>query len=176
MTARLPPEAFEVYYALGPGRQISQVAERYGVSPIVARTTAVRERWEEQARERDDARRYAARAEIPEYSARVDQEHLDALRDLRARAMQALSEMPFEKMADVIQALKLAIGKEREILGLDVPKSPAVSLTINQLERLPSREEVGATIAELYQLGVQRGLIHQAALPGGDDARPAESA
>ncbi len=44
---RIPPEAFETYVRLGPGRSYRQVAEHYGVSKRAITSFAAREGWPE---------------------------------------------------------------------------------------------------------------------------------
>ena len=40
---KLPPDTFEFYYALGPGRSYRQVAEHFGVSKTAVANLAERE-------------------------------------------------------------------------------------------------------------------------------------
>ena len=44
---RLPPEAFETYVSLGPGRSYAKVAEEYGVSKRTVTRAADHENWQE---------------------------------------------------------------------------------------------------------------------------------
>ncbi len=46
MQKKIPPEAFEYYFALGPGRSYRTVAEHFGVSKTAVANAAEREGWQ----------------------------------------------------------------------------------------------------------------------------------
>ncbi len=43
---KIPPEAFDFYFSLGPGRSYQTVAERFGVSKRAVTNLAKREDWQ----------------------------------------------------------------------------------------------------------------------------------
>ena len=62
--AKIPADAFDHYFALGPGRSYQAVAEKYGVTKRSITKLAKRENWqrrlhdvEAKARERSDERK-----------------------------------------------------------------------------------------------------------------------
>ena len=47
MAAKIPPDAFEYYLGLGPGRSYGAVAEKYDVTKRAVTKLAAREKWQE---------------------------------------------------------------------------------------------------------------------------------
>ncbi len=47
MSAKIPPDAFEYYLGLGPGRSYGAVAEEYGVTKRAVTKLAARENWQQ---------------------------------------------------------------------------------------------------------------------------------
>ena len=71
---RIPPEAFETYVRLGPGRSYRQVAEHYNVSKRAVTSFAARENWPARlAKVEDEAR------------AETDKRAVDALTEMNQR-------------------------------------------------------------------------------------------
>ncbi len=126
MSGRIPPNAFEYYVALGPGRSYRAVAERFGVSKRAVTKHATKENWptrlaqvEEDARQRSDERAADALQEMNE-------RHLKIAKALQGRALEALSKAPLESTRDVIRALDLGVRQERLIRGEPTERSASV--------------------------------------------------
>lgn len=51
MASKIPPSAFSDYLAMGVGRSYEALAKRYGCSKKCVTQRAVKERWQERARE-----------------------------------------------------------------------------------------------------------------------------
>lgn len=47
MKGKIPPDAFDVYLAMGPGRSYQAVASRYSVTKKSVTKRAIRDRWQE---------------------------------------------------------------------------------------------------------------------------------
>ena len=61
MSRKIPTDAFDHYFSMGPGRSYQAVADKYGVSKRAVTYAAKREEWpkrlmdiEQQAREKSD--------------------------------------------------------------------------------------------------------------------------
>jgi hypothetical protein len=124
---KLPPDAFDLYFSLGPGRSYQAVAERYGVTKRAVTNLAKREDWqgrlariEAEARERADQKKVDAREAMNE-------RHLQSARFLQGKALAALREMPLDKPLAAVKALDVGIRQERLILG-EPSERTAVSL------------------------------------------------
>jgi hypothetical protein len=116
---KIPQDAFEFYFSLGPERSYEQVAGRYGVTKRAVTKLAARERWQERL-EKVEA----------EARSRSDQKKVEALEAAKERHMQALRPGPREgdrgpardahrldSPADAIRAIGLAVREMRVELG-----------------------------------------------------------
>lgn len=117
MARRLPPEAFDVYVSLGPGRSYESVAQHFGVSKRTVTNRALQESWqdrlvvlERKARERSDAVLVTAISEMTE-------RHLKTLKVIQRKALETLAALPLSTAMHAVRALDLALRQEREILG-----------------------------------------------------------
>jgi hypothetical protein len=45
---KIPPDAFDFYFSLGPGRSYQAVAEEYGVTKRAVTKVTANERWQDQ--------------------------------------------------------------------------------------------------------------------------------
>lgn len=117
MAKKLPPDAFDYYFSLGPGRSYQAVAAKYGASKRAVTLLAKRENWqrrllevEAKARERSDQRKVETIDEMNE-------RHLKALKFLFAKAIENLQRAPLEKSPAAVRALEVVIRSERTIRG-----------------------------------------------------------
>ena len=114
---KIPTDAFNHYFSLGPGRSYQAVAERYGVSKRAVTDLAKRENWqrrlldiEAKAREEGDKKNTQALKAVHE-------RQLQSLRLVQRRAIERLRETPIESAAEAARALAQAIKQENVILG-----------------------------------------------------------
>jgi len=132
MTNRIPPDAFDWYVALGPGRSYRAVAERYGVSKRAVTKHAVKDKWAErldkieaEAREKSDKRLIES---IEEMRSR----HIKTLRAIHSRALSALKQYPLTSGMEAIRAAELAIKLERLVVGEPTERS---ALSVEEVTR-----------------------------------------
>jgi len=114
---KIPPDAFEYYLSLGPGRSYQAVAAKYEVSKRAVVDLAKRERWQGRVAEIEARARQAATDKAVETLEAVKVRHLKALRVIQAKALEALRAMPLETAIDAVRALDLSIRQERVVLG-----------------------------------------------------------
>jgi hypothetical protein len=116
-TKKLPADAFEYYFGLGPGRSYRAVAEHYGAAKTTVADTAQKEKWQARITERERKAREAADQKAVETLADVNDRHLRMFRTIEAKALEALRAMSLERASDAVRALDIAIKGERLILG-----------------------------------------------------------
>jgi hypothetical protein len=117
MARKLPVDAFDFYFALGPGRSYQAVATRYGTTKRAVTNLAVRERWQERAAELEQKARESAAKKTMETLEEVNLRHLKVLRTLEAKAIEGMRNLSIETPADILRALDLALKQTRLILG-----------------------------------------------------------
>ncbi|MBN1443720.1 MAG: hypothetical protein JXA90_13505 [Planctomycetes bacterium] len=113
MPSKLPFEAFDYYYSLGPGRSYTAVAEYYGVSKRAVTSRALKERWQERILDVERQARENVNKKCAETLEEMTERHLRVLKAIQARALEALRAMPLESAMDAVRALGLAIKEER---------------------------------------------------------------
>jgi hypothetical protein len=117
MARKLPVDAFDFYFALGPGRSYQAVATRYGTTKRAVTNLAVRERWQERAAELEQKARESAAKKTMETLEEVNLRHLKVLRTLEAKAIEGMRNLSIDTPADILRALDLALRQTRVILG-----------------------------------------------------------
>ena len=127
MQKKIPPDAFEYYFALGPGRSYRAVADHVGVSKTAVAKAAERENWQRRVAERDEQARQASEEKALETIEEKRKEHLKLLRVMRLKAIDVLQRMPLEKPMDGIKTLDRVIRLERVVFG-DPSERTAVSV------------------------------------------------
>ena len=117
MKKRVPPDAFDYYFALGVDRSHRAVAARYEVSKQTITKIAKRDRWRERLTEIEEKARKSLAQKSVESMEQVTQRHLQTLKVIQTKALQALKSMPLTGAMDAVRALDLSIAKERLIRG-----------------------------------------------------------
>lgn len=110
---KLPPDAFDYYYSLGPGRSYQAVAEHCGVAKRTVTSLAKRENWQgrlaeiaAKVRERSDQRKV-------EMEAQEKERRLKALRLLLGKSIQKLAQTEINSTGDAIRGLGTAVRELR---------------------------------------------------------------
>jgi len=124
---KIPPDAFEFYYGLGPGRSYQAVADHYDVTKRAVTAFAGRNGWterldaiEQEAREKSDKR-------IVESLDEMNERHLKLVRVIQGKALEALKAMPIRSAVEADKAIDMTIRQERVIRG-EASERTAVSL------------------------------------------------
>ena len=114
---RIPHDAFDYYFSLGPERSYVQVASRYGFSKRAIVKVAKRERWQERiAKVEADSKAKADEKKAETLQAQKEQ-HLQALRLVLAKGVEALLRMQLVEPSDTLRAIGLAVRELRVELG-----------------------------------------------------------
>ncbi len=117
MSKRIPPDAFDFYFAIGPERSYERVAEKYGVSKRSVTSRAKREGWQRRILELESKARETADKKIRESMEEHVERNLTALRFIKAKAIETLKRMPIESAMDAVRAYQSSLREERLILG-----------------------------------------------------------
>lgn len=123
MRHKIPPDAFEHYRDLGPGRTYRAVAAKYGVSLRGVTKRALRENWQGRLAKIEADARHASDERAADDLHAVDDRHLRVCRAIQARALDALRSMPLNSGMAAVRALDISIKIERGILGRDTEDS-----------------------------------------------------
>jgi hypothetical protein len=114
---KIPADAFDYYFSLGPSRSYRAVAEHYSVTKRAVTNLAKREDWQHRLVEvENEARARADKKKVDSLEAVTDR-HLKALRLVFGKGIEALRNMPIDTPADAMRAIALAIREERVALG-----------------------------------------------------------
>ncbi len=115
--AKIPPDAFETYAAMGPARSYDALARKFHVTKRAIGKRAAKEKWqdrlaaiEQKARERMDEK-------LTETMEAVNARHLKIFRMVQGKALQALQSMALTSGDAAVRALDVAVRGERLILG-----------------------------------------------------------
>ena len=133
MTRAIPPEAFELYFSLGPSRSYSAVAEEYGVTKRAVAKAADREQWQKRLSERERKAREIAEKNAVETLEAINRRHLAAVRTIQGKALEALRGMSLSTAMEAVRALELGIKQERLIVG--EPSERAAVSVEDKIER-----------------------------------------
>ncbi len=117
MSAKIPPDAFEYYLGLGPGRSYGAVAENYGVTKRAVTKLAAREKWQERILKIERKARRASDDKAAETLEQMNDRHLKSLRVIQGKALEALKAMPLNTAMEGARCLDLGIKQERVIRG-----------------------------------------------------------
>ena len=136
---KIPPDAFEVYAAMGPGRGYQGLADRYGVSKRSIVKRATKERWQERLAEIERKARERSDAKAVETLEAMKTRHLRTLQAVLGRALETLKAMPLDNAMDAVRAIDLVLKQERAIRTVDPSEALAKSVqetTREEIDRL----------------------------------------
>ena len=115
--ARIPPEAFDHYFKLGPARSYDAVARRFGVTKRAVTKCARRERWQQRVVELERKTRAETERRVVESGSELIERHLKLVKFIQAKALERLKSSPIENTRDAVRALDIALKHERELRG-----------------------------------------------------------
>ena len=143
MSKRIPPEAFETYVSLGPGRSYRQVAEDHGVTKRAITSFARRENWSARLAKVESEARVETDKRAVDGLTEMNQRHTKIAKALQGKALEALKDMPLESARDVIRALDLGVRQERLILGEPTERQATVEeVTKREIRELLVADDV----------------------------------
>ena len=94
MKRKIPTNAFEVYFAMGPGRSYDALAERFKVSKQAITKTATKERWQERVAEIEQRVQADSKERVVDLLNEMNERHLRVLRAIQAKALETLKDVP----------------------------------------------------------------------------------
>ncbi len=165
MIRRIPDDAFEEYFALGPERSYRRLAEKLGVSKQAISKRAKEDRWQQRIQEREERTREAVATRVEESIEALNARHLKILKAVQAKALEALKGLSMAKAGDVIRALEMSIRQERVIRG--EPGGGigiSVDVTNHQVAvgpPVPENDALGMSIYRLSELARSHGLMDE---------------
>jgi hypothetical protein len=114
---RIPHDAFEFYFSLGPERSYEKVAARYGVTKRAVTKHAAHEDWQRRLEKVEAEARAKADQKKVEALDAAKELHMQALRLVLGKGIDALRNMRIDSAAGAIRAVGLAVREMRVELG-----------------------------------------------------------
>jgi hypothetical protein len=145
---KIPPEAFNFYFELGPSRSYEAVATRYQVSKRAISKVAAQEGWQERLQALDRRAKERAEEKMLETLEDMNLRQLKVLRFIQNKAIEALKSMPLDSAMDAVRAFTLSLDKERLIRG-----EPTDRNVVNVEEIIRGQHERWMVPAEVRENG-----------------------
>ena len=117
MAKKIPTDAFDFYFSLGPSRSYQAAADKYGASKRAVVGVAKREDWQRRLSEVEAKAREAGDKKKSESLAASKEHHLQALRLVLVKGIEGLRQMQINEPMDAIRAIGLAVREIRVELG-----------------------------------------------------------
>jgi hypothetical protein len=114
---KLPADAFEAYFALGPNRSYAAVAEKFGVSRKAVGNAATRERWNERIAERERKAQERMDAKAVDELVAMRERHLKIAGALQRKGLEALNALPMQTSLQAMKAILAGLAEERLARG-----------------------------------------------------------
>ena len=154
MVRKLPKDAFQFYFGLGPDRSYQVVADHFGITKRAVTNRARQEEWQKRMAEMEAKARQGAERRIVETLEDMNSRHIKSLRIIQARALEALRNMPLESAMEAVRALDIGIRQERLVRG-----EPSERTAIN-VEEVVRREHTRWMKIEDNEQGEQQEQQH----------------
>jgi len=135
---KIPTNAFEYYFSLGPGRSYQAVAAHYVVTKQAITKVAQKERWAERLAELEVQARQRSTERAAETLEEMNERHLKILRAVLNKAIEGLKAVPVSTAKDILRALEMVIRQERLIRGQpdDRPEMSLEEITRREIATL----------------------------------------
>jgi hypothetical protein len=114
---KLPPDAFDFYFAQGPGRSYAAVAKEYGASKRAVVNLANREGWRQRISSLERQARERVEAKAVESLEAMQSKHLKTLQVVLGKALETLRAQPLETAMEAVRAIEMVIKQERAARG-----------------------------------------------------------
>ena len=115
--AKIPTDAFDYYFSLGPGRSYQAVAGKFGVSKRAVTKCADREGWQQRLRDLERKARERSDDKIVESIDAMNSRHLKIWQVVQGRALEALKTYSLQDAMAAVRALDLSLKGERVVRG-----------------------------------------------------------
>jgi transposase-like protein len=138
---KVPPDAFETYVGLGPGRSYQALADKLGVHKRTIVRHAKKEKWTERLTSIQEQARTSTDKKLAETLEEQHARHLKLLRAMSVRAATALRDFPLTTGMEAMRAAELVIKLERLIAGEPGERS---ELSIEEV----TREEIQSLLVK----------------------------
>ncbi|MBI4584561.1 MAG: hypothetical protein HY717_11135 [Planctomycetes bacterium] len=112
---KIPLEAFDFYWKLGPRRSYQAVADHYGASKRAVTLIATKERWKERLEKTEREASEKLKDMAVETIEAVNRRHLKVARLIQIKALEALKHLRFDSALSAVEALDKGLLLERQI-------------------------------------------------------------
>lgn len=117
MNRKLPVDAFDFYFSLGPTRSYKAVADKYGVNKRSVTALATREQWQTRIVDLERRAREKSDSKMVESIEAMQARHLKTLGAVYAKALETLRKLPIDTGMQAVKAIEMVIRQERVIRG-----------------------------------------------------------
>ena len=131
---KLPPDAFDFYYSLGPGRSYAAVGQKYGASKRAVTRLAVQEGWQQRIVEVERRARERTDTKVVESIEAMQTRHIKTLQAVLGKALEALRSLPLASGMEAVRAIEMVIRQER------LARGEATERTALNVEEIIKRE------------------------------------
>ncbi len=114
---KIPPDAFDFYFSLGPSRSYRAVADKCGATKRAVTALAKRENWQARLAEIEEKARVRLDEKKGDALDAAHEQRLKALRLVLGKGIEGLRGMSIESPRDAVQAIGLAVREIRVELG-----------------------------------------------------------
>ncbi len=114
---KIPTDAFDHYFSLGPSRSYRAVADKYGVTKRAVTALAKRESWQARLAEIEEKARVRLDEKKVDALDAAHEQPLKALRLVLGKGIEGLRGMSIDSPRDAVQAIGLAVREIRVELG-----------------------------------------------------------
>lgn len=117
MNRKLPSDAFDFYFSMGPSRSYQAVAGKYGTTKRAVTRLAVKDGWQERILKCERDARERSNAKAVETLEAMQEKHLKALQMVLGRAIETLRTQPLETAMEAVRSIEMVIRQERLVRG-----------------------------------------------------------
>jgi folylpolyglutamate synthase/dihydropteroate synthase len=114
---KLPADAFDAYFALGPTRSYEAIAQKFGVTKRAVTALAKRENWQERLAAIEKKARESVDQKAVETLEAMKERHLKVYQAVQRKSLDALKQIPITNANQLVRALAMALEGERVVRG-----------------------------------------------------------
>ena len=145
MKKKIPPDAYAMYLAQGPGRSYAAVAKVLGVTKRAVAFRAERDNWQKKLQADEAIAREKSEKAAAENIQTVREQDLKVVRFGKGRCVEALKTLPIDSATDAIKSYMLLVKMDRELRGEpEANASRLEEITREEIRTLLTTRPVGA--------------------------------